>query len=182
VITDDLNIVIPVSETCRAYHTPISEEVFEASFRVIAATHAALFSQGVEYSQSVGTRIAALTLKDEGERLAKKREEPGDFGATAVLADIRRLTNILAPTKSGWDMFPVEAALEQNIISAENWKEAEAALIFFTCPYVIARPKQREGIAKAISGILGGLVTSLNITDYIDSLATSTKAEPTKAT
>lgn len=179
-INDDLNLVIPVTDTTRAFHTPISEAVFEASFRVISAAHAALFADGVDYARTVGPRVAALLLKDEGRRMAEKRGEDGDMGASAVLGEIKRLTTILAPGADGWEMLPVDRAISSGAISAEDWKEAESAICFFTFPWAILA-KNRKTIAPIFAGVLRGTCTASTLSEYLDSLKASTSAEITPA-
>ena len=134
-INDDLKIVIPIGDTndaapcVQAFHIPISRDVFEQNFKIIAATKASMFSAGSARAASVGMTIAALTLRDEGATLAGGN---GDGGASALLAEIKRLTTILAPTESGFEQLPVDIAIKQGIIDAEDWREVEAQLVFFT--------------------------------------------------
>ncbi|MEI1392206.1 hypothetical protein, partial [Klebsiella pneumoniae] len=109
-INEAMNLVVPVvSDDARvkvwAYHTPISRQVFEANYRVLAATKASLMSRGGIYMMDSGPRIAALTLLDEGMREAEARGSYAKDGRTvideatpALMAEIRRLTMVLVPT------------------------------------------------------------------------------------
>lgn len=190
-INESLNLVVPVRSDEKgailyAYHTPISREVFETNYRILAATKAALSSKGVHYAMDAGPTIAALALRDEGRKDALERGDvdakgnPGDGGGDALMNEIKRLTTILAPSASGWDHIPVDVAVGRDVIDADEWKEVEAKLAFFTCHYALAHKKNREAVVQATSSILEGWSTSLSITEWIVSLPTSTNKETTE--
>jgi hypothetical protein len=179
-INESLNLVLPVSETVKAYHTPISREVYEANFRILAATKAAIFSKGIHYAAGVGPEIAALTLKEEGKLESESRGKEGDFGASAFLKEIERMTTILAPGDQGYDMVPVDAAIAQGVMDLDDWRDLESAIVFFTCQYAMNKKAVRKTLSESAALVTGGLITSLSLTEYADSLRTLTKAEPTK--
>jgi hypothetical protein len=177
-INDALNLVVPIrADGAMAYHTPISREVFEANYRILSAAKASISQKGVVYLMDAGPRIAALALKEEGRKDAQERGQQDDGGAASLLAELRRLTMILAPGKDGWCMLPVDAALAQNLIDAEEWGEAESAIVFFTFHYALARKAERSKAATGTALILRGSITSSTATEYAASLPTSTQAE-----
>lgn len=181
-INDELNLVVPVrvgegGVRLYAYHSPISREVFEANYRLLGAAKAALASKGVYFMMDVGPRIAALTLKDEGRKEAEEQGENGDGGASALLEEIKRLTMILVPGASGWELMPVDSALSQGAIDREEWSEAEAAIVFFTFHCALSRKAERGKVAKATASVLKGWNTSSTATAYAASLPTSTTNE-----
>lgn len=190
-INDALNLVIPLQRdgdgniTVYGYHTPISREVFEANYAILASTKAALFSKGLAYAADVGPRIAALKLRDEAraEAISKgdvdANGEPRIVAATALLAEMRRLTMALVPGDNGWEMIPAEIAVSRKAIDAEDWREAESGLVFFTCAYAMAPRANRAKMAEGLASVLGGLITSSPLTEYAASLRTSTQAETT---
>lgn len=184
-IDDALNLVIPVKEevgtTIYAYHSPISREVFEANYRLIAAAKAELSSKGVVYMMDAGPRIAALTLREESRRDAEQRGDE-DIGAKSLLADIRRLTTILCPTAEGWKMLPVDSAIQQDFLDGEEWSEVESQIVFFTFHYAMSKKAQRKKNCEAVALVLKGSITSLSATGFIDSLPTSTKDAPIDST
>lgn len=179
-ITDDLKMVLPIKEhrgvTIHAYHQPISRAVFEANYRLIAGTRSALVGKGVAYMMDSGPRIAALTLKDEGRRDATEFGEKGNGGADSLLAEIKRLTTILAPSQHGWDVIPVDAAISQGILDEEDWADAVSALVFFTCMYAMAKKVERQRVAKTTASTLNASITSSSATEFAGSLPTLTKA------
>ncbi len=190
-ITDDLKLVIPVRSDdsgvrVHAYHVPISREVFESNYRTLAATRAQLVSKGIYYQMDAGPRIAAMVLRDEGRRDASDRGEFDDQGrpkdtAASLLLEIKRLTTILAPCANGWEAVPVDAAISQGIIDAEEWQEALSSIVFFTCHYALSRKAERRSMADATASILSASITSSSLTEYAGSLQKSTTAAPTAA-
>jgi hypothetical protein len=158
-----------------AYHTPISREIFEANYRVIAATQVELSGKG-----RIGLRIASLALKDAA-RLDALEYGLDENAPPALLGELKRLTTVLAPSAAGYDRVPVDAAIANNVIDAEDWLEAESSLVFFTCAYAVAPRSIRDGVGKALASVLKGSTTSLLPTEFAASLPTSTPAETSEA-
>ena len=189
-IDQNLNLVIPVRMgekgivLIHAYHTPISREVFEANYRVLAATKSALASKGIHYQMSAGPRIAGLMLMDEAKRDAMETGsidadgKPIIDGALALLADIKRLTMVLVPTDTGWISRPIDAAISGGQIDIEEWQEVASSIVFFTSHYWLTKRSERESIAKATASVLNGQSTSLSVMDFGNSLPMLTKGEP----
>jgi hypothetical protein len=169
-----------------AYHTPISREVFEQHFRVLAATKSALAGKGMHYLTQSGPRISALLLKDEGRKDAIARgfvDENGtvrDEETVSLLGELKRLTMILCPGPHGWDMLPVDTAISSGKIEAEDWEEVLAGIVFFTCNYAMARKANREATAKAYASFLDASITSSSPTEFVASLLNSTPVASTK--
>jgi hypothetical protein len=188
-IDDNLNLVFPVcfdskgSPTVYAYHTPIGQHAFEASYRVLAATKAALFSKGAAYAADVGPRIAALRLRDEGILDAIERGQIDESGAPrdsltkALLEEIKRLTMILAAGPKGWQTLPVDEAIKQDVIEPSDWQEAESSIIFFCSAYCLARRQIRKAISEAIADILKGSITASSPLEWTASFQKSMKEE-----
>lgn len=171
-----------------AYHSPISREVFEANFRVLAATKAALSSKGSHYLMGAGPRVAALTLKDEGRKDAASRgsfDSDGnvvDLETPAFLEELKRLTTVLCAGQHGWEHLPVDVAIQQEKFDSEDWEEALASLVFFTSQYSMAKKADRTKAMEAMAGFLGGSTTSSTPTEFVASLQKSTPVELTKKT
>lgn len=183
-INEALNLVLPARADEKgvliyAYHSPISREVFEANYRFLAATKAALASKGVIYMMDAGPRIASLTFKDEARRDALERGDvdakgnPNEDHMHAFLAEILRLTTILAPSANGYQTIPVDAAIAQNLLDEEEWMETESSIVFFTFNYWLSRKSTRSQLASATASVLKASVTSLSAMEFIASLQTS---------
>ncbi len=154
-----------------AYHLPIDAAVFEANYRIIAETKAELFGKGVAYMSSA-TQIARLTLLDVAR--AYDAEWGREGSGKALLAEIKHRTTILAAGANGFEYVDADLAIQKGIIDAEDWAEAESALVFFTCGYAMAKRKHRESFATASARGLAGSITSLSPTEFVASLPTST--------
>lgn len=159
------------------YHQPISMDLFEANWRIIAATKQAIFGKSVGYAYESGPRIARLALLDAAKADAAEFGTP-DVGS-AFLETLKTRTTILAPGKEGgaFTYHPIDYAVTNKIVTADEWAEALSALVFFTCAYAMARPIGREAVAASTALLLRGLMTSFTLTEFADSLKPSTSAE-----
>lgn len=174
-LNEKLNLVLPVGDR-QAYHTPISREVFEANYRILAATKAAVSSKGIYYQMDAGPRIAALALKDEAKKDAEERGDEFD-SAKALVEEIKRLTMILCPSERGWDMLPVDAAISAGHIDLDDWREAESAIVFFTCLWSLAAKTDKPKVATATAGLLKASTTPLTPSEFVASLLDSTTTQ-----
>lgn len=187
-INDDLKIVIPLRTgdngvEIYAYHSPISREVFEVNYRILAATKAELASKGIHYQMDSGPRIAALVLMDEARKDAFNNgyvDEKGngiDDNARALREEIKRLTTVLVATNDGWTQSPINAAINAEKIDEEEWREVESAIVFFTCHYALAKKADRKSIGEATASLLRGSSTSLACSEFLASLPPLMKEE-----
>ena len=187
-LTESLALVLPLAENIVAYHTPISREVFEANYAIIAGTKAALFGKGIAFAADSGPRIAALELREQARIKAAERGEftpdgkPSETAATALLAELKRLTMVLCGSDAGWEQVPVQFAMDRGAIDPEDWREAESNLVFFTCAYAMASRRDKAKLARGTAGVMGASITSLPLPEFIASLPTSTATNPTSAT
>lgn len=168
-----------------AYHTPISKEVFDSHFRVLAATKSALSDKGAHYLRMTAPRVAFLALKDEGKKDAYARGlidtqgQARDEDTPALIAELKRLTMILAPGQNGWETLPVEAALSARKIDAEDWEEVASSIVFFSCHYAMSRKADRETTARVYAFLIDASITSLTPTEFVASLPSSTPQQST---
>lgn len=172
-ITEDLRLVVPATYSAQgdpvvyAYHTPISHAVFQSNFAVLGRTNAAIFKEGFAYAQLSGITTAALELRSQA---AKYAEERGIFSpdgkslmdlAAPILAEIERLTVILAPTAQGWQELPVQIAIQQGIIAGEDWDETLSQLVFFTVSWSVESRHRKIWRMKILADLIyGSHVTS----------------------
>ena len=161
------------------HSAPIARAVFEANYLLIARAHSELFGRGAAYAITSGPKIAALTLRDAGRQNAAEKGVDGDGGAAALLAEIKRLTHVLAATEHGWKPFPVDAAIHHGAIDADEWAEAEAAIVFFTLVHSMTRKAVLSGVLASMASVLGQQITSQDVTEWAGSLPTLTQDEPT---
>ena len=178
IINDALNLVLPVRSNedgeplIWAHHTPISTDVFRANYRIIAETNAAIWGKGIKYAATAGARIANLTLLDISK--ADAQEHGIEDAGPALLAEIKRLTLILAPGANGFETLPVDVAIARKVIDADDWDEAEGSLCFFTAAFHLAKRAGRKKFSELIASVIAGSTTSLGPTEYGSSLRQST--------
>ena len=182
-ITDSLNLALSFGDGLTAFHIPVDRAVYEANYAVINATKAALSRKGIHYQMGSGPRIANLVLKDEGLKDAAERDSVDAKGnavderTPALLEEIKRLTTILAPGANGYENLPVDVAIAQGKMDAEDWSELEASIVFFMCHVMPAKKANRASIAKATASVISGSIESSPITAFSASLQTLMKVE-----
>ena len=103
-ISKKLNLVIPLESDDKkmwVHSTPISREVFEASYMLFVKTLSNLYFNGV--GPGMAPRVAYLALRD----MAKEIDDKIDV-STPVIQEIYRLTFVLMidPTTNKWVQNP----------------------------------------------------------------------------
>lgn len=171
-----LNLVVPFereSGTIYVHAAPISREVFEKYFLVIAKTFAAVYSEGL--SVMAGPRVAALLLK---ERAVAMGIWDGPTGVDrGLMSEVRRLSNVLAPDAAkggGWATVPLQDAVDHGYMDADESVEVENILTFFIVVSAMHKRAELAAVLDGASRLWGGQITSLNCTEYTASLPTST--------
>lgn len=168
-----LNLVIPVDRDdgvqIFVHATPISREAFDSNFLIIAKSFTALYSEGL--GPISGPRVAAKLLKkvagDMGQSEAVER---------GLFAEMRRLSNVLAPSENGWTSTPFQVAINSQIISAEDADAVENIVTFFMLASAMHSKKDLKTILEEASRLWDAQLTLLNATAFAASLPTSTKA------
>ena len=167
-----LNLVVPVEQdrgTTHVFSTLIQREVFEQNVMLIGRTHAMMWGLGLG-DPTAGPRVAAMMLKKVGEQLKLERE------CESLLAEIRRLSNVLVPTDGGYETVPLEDVLKKKILDEDDWSEVENAIVFFTvASWMHKRTDQIPVVGEALQ-IWGAQLVSSTITEYRSSLTTSNEA------
>ena len=169
-----LNLVISV-DGMFVHSTPISREIFEAYYKVLAKTHATIFSEGLGIVSGPG--IAYLALKD----MALEMRAWDDVQA-GLINEIVRLSNVMIAGDAGWQMVPLQIAIDQKKIDEDSIAEVMGQLVFFTCVSKVLRANLGTEMMTAAAALWGSEVTALSCTDYRSSLPISTAVENTGAT
>jgi len=182
-INKALNLVIelPRDNGTKIYvhSTPISALVFDAYFLVIAKTFDTIYSEGM--SQLSGVRVAARLMRKIARDLnvldGPSGVENGLFG------EMRRLSLVIAPTKegSGWQQITIPEAIKIGLLDDEDVAEVENCLAFFTVLSSMHLKKDRGPILGSALPLWGARLESLNATDFLRSLTTSTVDAPTSS-
>lgn len=178
-IDNKLNLVVQVEGeegTLFVHSMPLSRMVWERYFVVLSKTFSAMIAEGMSFIS--GPRIAALMLR-------KVAEEGGtwegkDGVANGLMAEIRRLTNVVLPGENGWSTLPYQDAIARGLVSEDDAAEVDGLIVFFICVSAIQHRKDvPDSLARM--AVWGGLTTSLNCTEYAASLPISTLAATTDA-
>lgn len=176
-----LNLVIPVEreggQMIYVHSTPISRAVFEANYLPLAKTFTEIYSHGPHFSIGSGPRVAALMLRDavtegiadeEGRRAALAQIEG------TLLAEIRRLSNVICPGEKGWETIPLQEALTRKLFDPDEAAEVENILVFFTSISSMAKGGELRRVLEAVSNAWSLQTVSSNCTGFASSLPTST--------
>lgn len=173
-INEKLNFVIPIcddegAECAYVHSTPVSQEVFEANYRLIAITYNGIYEGRL--GQLAGPRTSALEMR------AVAKEMGIEPRADALLAEIRRLTSVIAPQSTGWEPMPYSAAVERGILSGYDASVVENALVFFMCCWHVHPPRPRMDLLRGAAQIWDARILSQNVSEFIGSLPISTETE-----
>lgn len=176
-----LNLVVPIERpegVIYVHAAPISREVYERHFLVMAKTHAAIFDQGLHFNS--GPRVAALMLRQYAEKLGVWDGEDGV--QAGLMAEIRRLANVIAPNGKGYSALPLDVALAQGQVDEDEIGEVESEIVFFTLECCLRKKAQLPIFLAPMHRLCGSSSTSLDATAFAGSLKISTPIEPTGVT
>lgn len=177
-----LNLTFPLQDefgnTLHVHSTPVAFPVFQKYFLLMSKAFSAMYQEGL--SVVGGPRVAAMMLRqlaeDQGPEVLADLEKN-------LLAEIKRLTNVLAPLPNGgYDMMPLDDALKGGLISEEDFSEAEGQITFFTLASHMHKRATLRPILEHMAGMWGQEITSLNATEYMNSLPISTTGASTGET
>lgn len=179
-INRKLDLVIPIERgdtKIYVHGTAISREVFEANVLVISKTFATIWEQGLRHT--VGPRVAAVLLKKVAQDMGVWEGEGGT--EQSLMAEIRRLSNVVRPGPKGWDIITLQEAIDTKYLSEDEIAEAEGQLVFFTLESCLRPKSQLAGFLGPMTRFWGSRITSQSFTEFVDSLPTSTPAANTGA-
>jgi hypothetical protein len=171
-----LNFVIPIERDDGNFYVhsaPIPRAVYEKYFLVISKTFAAIYTQGLSFV--AGPRIASMMVKEIATELGTWDGPEGV--EQGLMAEITRLSNIMAPSSDGWKLIPFQTALDRDMLDEEEVSEVINALTFFTVAWHMHRHREREAILTSAAQLWGGQLTSSNTMDFMNSLPTLTSEE-----
>lgn len=171
-VNRQLHLVIPITQgekTLFVHSTPVSSEQFDTFFLVIAKTFSAIYAEGL--GAVAGPRVAAKLLRRVAESLGEWEDVK-----VGLVDEIRRMTNVFAPTDKGWQMIPLDDAVTSKLIDKEDASEVENAIVFFTVTWLMHKRTDREEVVTAAASLWGARIDSLSCTAFLDSLRTSTTA------
>jgi hypothetical protein len=185
-IDEQLNLVIPIDRadgtTIWVHAAPIGREAFQRYWLPLSKTFALIYGEGLHLA---GPRIAALSLRKVSEDMGVW---DGPMGvARGLMPEIRRLANVVAPGDGngaghGWQMVPYDDALRSNLLDQDDADEVEGVLVFFTLAWRLHRQKERKDLIDGLCALWGASTSSASLSEFADTLKTSTATGNTGAT
>lgn len=172
-IDKKLNLIVPIETaagTTYIHSTPIGREAFDKYFLVISKTFAAIYSEGL--SVIAGPRVAAMMLKKISE-IAGVWDGPEGV-ELGLMAEIRRMSNVVRLTENGWQPIPLQMALDKGLLDSEDIEEAEGAIVFFTLASLMHRRNEIPEVLGGLCRLWGTQTSFLSVMEYQKSLPTST--------
>lgn len=187
-INRKLNLVIPINrddKTILYVHAmPIRPETFEKYHLVLAKTFSAFTSNGLDPRS--GPSVAELIMKDVARATPRAPglswwDGPDGVGGEAgLIAEIRRLSNaVISQAERGWGTVPLQSALDQKLMDAEETSEVMNLLTFFTVVSLVAPRVDRQGLVEGMATMYELQTTFSNATEFASSLKTSTTEDDT---
>ena len=170
-----LNIVFSVDTEKGPIHihsVPIGRTVFEDNFLPISRAFTAVYTNGL--GPVTGPRVAALLLKQEAQTL-----NIWERTQQSLMAEIFRLTNVIAPGSGGWETIPFEVAKKRGILDEDIASEVENSIVYFICASSIHLRAELAVAMEGLSTLWAAQTTSLNATEFMRSLPTLTPEETT---
>lgn len=178
-----LHLIIPVYgedgkvPRMYAHSTPVGYDIWEKYWEPLSVTFTRVMGGG--HGIMGGPRIADKMLRKTATELGVWDGPEGV--QSGLVAEIHRLTNVLAPGKNGWETIPFDEA-KKGRLEAEDAAEIEGCLVFFTLIVLVNRRTVRRQMLEAAMELWGARIESLNCTEFTTSLATSTEDANSGAT
>jgi hypothetical protein len=176
-IDEKLNLVIELEReggSIWVHSTPIGRETFKRYYLVLAKAFSKIYKEGLDVTS--GPRVAAMVVEDVARELGVWDGEGGVEGG--LMAEIRRLSNVVVPAARGWATIPLESAINEKRFSEEEAAEVENAVCFFIVASAMHSRKDRKVALLGMTSLWTGQITSSNSTEFAASLRTSTETAP----
>jgi len=178
-IAKNLNFIVPIygddnkKVVAHAHSTPLSEDVVDKYFLILAQTFSQIFSLGL--GAGGGPGVAAKLLKS----IAIKQETWDDEGdlpgiEKGLMEEIRRLTSVIALTEKGWQPLPLQVAVDRDFLSERDKREVENAIVFFIAVSATLGRAQAQDMMETASVLWNARLSLLNSTEYAAFLQKST--------
>jgi hypothetical protein len=172
---EKLNLIIPVERdegSFWVYTLPLSREVYEQHFLVMAKAFAQMNAAGVSMLQ--GPKIAGLMLK----KVAIEMEVWEGAGGVqqGLVSEFVRLSTVVMPSDAGYQQLPLAKVFADKMLSEDETVEVMGALCFFMLASRGYPRKSLKAIFEDVEDLWGTRISSSTITELIASLPTSTSA------
>jgi len=181
-INEKLNLVVPVdTATGKIYvhSVPLQLEAFERYYQLIWNTFSRIIVTENETAGTIGAvRVAAMMLKTVANSM---NAWEGPMGGAELMAELRRLSNVIVPGDNGWQTMPLEDAVRTGLLDPLDKSEVENAIVFFIVSSAMHRREMLRRVLQGMETLWDAQITSSNSTEFIASLPKLNEAENTGA-
>lgn len=169
-IDKKLNLVCSISRDdgslIYVHNSPFPYEVVEEHCLMLGS----LFTGFIAQVGGLGAaRVAAMMLR---KKIKKEQEVTGQDGPN-IVDEIQRQTTVIFNDNGQWKSVPLDSAMKQGIISADEFREVEGEIVFFMVSSAIQKPELIKPTVGSVIGMFGGQLTLSSATEWRDSLLTS---------
>lgn len=181
-IDKKLNLVCSISRDggslIYVHTSPFPYEVVEEHCLMLGS----LFTSFIAQIGGLGAaRVAAMMLRKKLKREQELKEDEGVKGAQTqqvqqkpnIVDEIQRQTTVIFNDNGQWKSVPLDSALKQGIISADEFREVEGEIVFFMVSSAIQKPELIKPTVGSVIGMFGGQLTLSTATEWRGSLLTS---------
>lgn len=175
-----MNFVVPLYRGDAVYAyvhmRPLSVAAFELNYRLLLRTYNTMLAEG-----PAAARMGHLFLRDAATDLARVGEDAASISAS-LMNEIGRLSSVILSTKDGWQTLPLQQAIDGNLLDAGDATEAVNAALFFIVVWHVSPKQVRDSLLKTATELWGAVRSSLQPSEWIASLPTSTVVGSSGAT
>ncbi|HGJ5160244.1 TPA: hypothetical protein ACJGKV_002956 [Salmonella enterica subsp. diarizonae serovar 61:l,v:1,5,7] len=169
-IDKKLNLVCSISRDdgslIYVHTSPFPYEVVEEHCLMLGG----LFTSFIAQVGGLGAaRVAAMMLRKK----IKKEQEVTGQGGPNIVDEIHRQTTVIFNDNGQWKSVPLDSAMKQGIISADEFREVEGEIVFFMVSSAIQKPELIKPTVGSVIGMFGGQLTLSTATEWRGSLLTS---------
>ncbi|EGX6986846.1 Uncharacterised protein [Escherichia coli] len=169
-IDKKLNLVCSISRDdgslIYVHTSPFPYEVVEEHCLMLGS----LFTSFIAQIGGLGAaRVAAMMLR---KKIKKEQELTGQDGPN-IVDEIQRQTTVIFNDNGQWKSVPLDSAMKQGIIYADEFREVEGEIVFFMVSSAIQKPELIKPTVGSVIGMFGGQLTLSTATEWRGSLLTS---------
>lgn len=180
-IDKKLNLVCSISRDdgslIYVHTSPFPYEVVEEHCLMLGS----LFTSFIAQIGGLGAaRVAAMMLRKKLKREQELKEEEDEVKkgvqgqqAPNIVDEIQRQTTVIFNDNGQWKSVPLDSAMKQGIISADEFREVEGEIVFFMVSSAIQKPELIKPTVGSVIGMFGGQLTLSTATEWRGSLLTS---------
>ena len=162
-------VEIPGNGTAIHFHSmPLMRETVKQYHLVLSKVFSQIYQEGL--SIIAGPRVAGMMLetvaKETGRGHGASWWDGQDGVQNGLINEIKRLTNVIVMQDGRWVTLQVPTALQQKLITNDDWYEVEGEIVFFMLASAMHSRTELPGILIGMTEVWGGQTSSLNCTDF----------------